>query len=156
MKIRCSNRECDSRIEGGDEGAFNLNSVFGEDKELAENTKKVEAEAFECCFCQSEAESVPPTAREILSSWSEDRAADRLEEGLLAPDFCKHCGEEGCLKHCPISKDGKHEADQETITPLSLKDTNHSKENDMVADVTCKHCSQSGSFVVLQREVNWE
>jgi len=54
MKIKCSNPECD----GKDSPSFNVTIVVDEDKEVAENIKKIDAEYFECCHCGSDAEDV--------------------------------------------------------------------------------------------------
>lgn len=53
-KLRCSNEDCESNKEGGQK-LFSINCTVDEERDLAENLNKVEAEYFECCFCCSKA-----------------------------------------------------------------------------------------------------
>ena len=53
MTLVCSNPDCESHKE--DYHAFTINVTVDEDRDLAENLNKVEAEYFVCDYCQSEA-----------------------------------------------------------------------------------------------------
>jgi hypothetical protein len=58
MKIQCSNSEC--RTEN-DQTLFNVNLTVDGDRQVAEEMRKIPAEYFVCCFCQSTAEDVAET-----------------------------------------------------------------------------------------------
>jgi len=60
-KLRCSNDECESNAEGGQQ-LFSINCTVDIDRDLAENLKKIQPQYFECCFCCSfavDVEDVP-------------------------------------------------------------------------------------------------
>lgn len=78
--------------------------------------------------------------------------ANRIEEGHLPEGWCLHCGKEGCLRHCPVAENGHHVADVQTVSEVAPTPVRRG----MHIGVTCKLCSQCGTFVVPQEEVEWE
>lgn len=55
MKLRCTNKECDSYKN--DQHLFTVNGVsVDEDGELAEDLRKLEADEFTCAHCGSDVE----------------------------------------------------------------------------------------------------
>jgi len=61
---------------------------------------------------------------------------------------CKHCSKENCLEHCQETEDGKHEADPQSATVPA--------GSEFLVDYTCKHCGQSGSLAVDEKDIMWE
>jgi hypothetical protein len=49
MKLRCSNPDCDSHKR--EQYLFHAVIAFDEDRELAENPRKIEPDGFTCCEC---------------------------------------------------------------------------------------------------------
>ncbi len=61
MRLRCSNPECESRIDpDGVQPLFTINVTVDSDRDLAEslNRRSVDAECFTCCYCHDVAEEV--------------------------------------------------------------------------------------------------
>lgn len=54
MKLRCRDTECVSHEDG--QHLFTANITIDEDREVAENLRKIEAGDFTCCFCGDAAE----------------------------------------------------------------------------------------------------
>jgi len=52
MTLKCTEKDCNSEI-------FTINITVGSSGELAENTRKIPGEYFECCECHAKAKWVP-------------------------------------------------------------------------------------------------
>lgn len=60
---------------------------------------------------------------------------------------CKICGKKDCYEHCKNMPDGKH-----VVAPHSLV---QAEGVELVADVSCKSCGQSGSVAILNSDIAW-
>ena len=75
---------------------------------------------------------------------------ETLRARLIAPK-CNVCGEENCYEHCQVNESGYHVVDD---THLSLADGFQGKD-EIVVDVNCKHCGQSGSGIFKKSDIAW-
>lgn len=56
MPLRCSDPSCDSRKNG--QPMFSVVLLFDEDRDPAEDARKIPPEYFTCCTCGAQAEEV--------------------------------------------------------------------------------------------------
>jgi hypothetical protein len=61
------------------------------------------------------------------------------------------------MKDQPQDEGCKHEPDFGTITPAECVVDYHGRVNpeDMVCDVSCRHCGRSGSFPIPVEDIQW-
>jgi len=64
MKIQCPDAECRKENE---QSLFNVNLTVDGERDVAEEMRKIPAEFFTCCFCQSNAEDVAETEEGTFS-----------------------------------------------------------------------------------------
>ena len=101
-QIRCSNSDCETRVEDGEVVAFVTMVTINEDCEVLDELLKGELDGFACWKCRSEAEVVPEKD-ESFCSGSEDGkhkpygVSGPVEgyEELVADVTCVYCGVNG-------------------------------------------------------------
>lgn len=74
---------------------------------------------------------------------------------MLKSEACPHCKRQQCYEHCYEAKNGKHSPDTDSIRPAD----GATHIGQMLFDIWCKRCGQSGSFSVelrkLRKDIQW-